>query len=207
MFDDISRWPKGSLMYEVNETSSMRWDDYDPFAEQGYDIGYDWYTYSYLVVSDKQDDKAYLDETNENCKKPDSDDTFKDGMSECQENMKAIKSQLDQILELLRHQPKRQNPVDECVKPDVVEVEKKAPNTIMEHGSLSINFQPQIEARKLSEDMHIIEEIRDDDKGIVEKLSHDLKIVEEIPHHEPIKTSINEEIFNGKKRTQQELSF
>ncbi|KAH1073553.1 hypothetical protein J1N35_025881, partial [Gossypium stocksii] len=112
----------------------------------GYNTRYDWYTYSHLVASDKQDEEASLEELDEDWKKPDSDNAFKDGMSKCCENIEVIK---------------KAKPLDECVEPDTIEVENKAFNTIVEHESLSVNFQHQMEARKFSEDVHITKEICD----------------------------------------------
>ncbi|KAK5842342.1 hypothetical protein PVK06_004683 [Gossypium arboreum] len=108
-------------------------------------------------------------------------------MFECWKNTKVVKSQLDKIFELSQHRTRRQKSVDECVELDTVEVEKKALNTIVEHKSLRINFHHKMEAGKSSEGMHIIEEICDYVKLIVEEPSNFLRIVEEIPHNEPIK--------------------
>ncbi|MBA0642524.1 hypothetical protein Goklo_026897 [Gossypium klotzschianum] len=113
------------------------------------------------LASDKQDRETYSEELEEDGQKPDLDEAFEDRM--------------------------RKNLVDECVELDTIEVERTTLNTIVEHESLRINFHYQMEVGKSSEDVHIIEEIFDYIKVIVEEPSQFLRIVEEIPHHEPIK--------------------
>ncbi|KAH1129811.1 hypothetical protein J1N35_001189 [Gossypium stocksii] len=82
---------------------------------QGYNACYDWYTYLHLVASNKQDEEASLEELEEDCRKPNLNEAFEDGMSKCWENTKVMKIQLDHILELLQHQTRRQNSVEEYV--------------------------------------------------------------------------------------------
>ncbi|MBA0670477.1 hypothetical protein Goklo_025427 [Gossypium klotzschianum] len=119
MFDDHGRWFEGTLIYEENENSTLSWDDYGPVTEQRYDPYYDWYTYLYLVASNKQEDETHLEEPNEDCKMPDVDETFEDRMSEYH------------------------------VKPDTIDVEKKALNT------MKVNSQDQVKIRKPSEDVYV----------------------------------------------------
>ncbi|KAK5819663.1 hypothetical protein PVK06_024680 [Gossypium arboreum] len=114
-------------------------------------------------------------------KMPDANETFEDRMSKCQENMKVIKSQLDQILELLQYQARWKNSVYNGVKPDIIDVEKKALNT------MRVNSQHQVETGIPNEDVYVTGEICGFVEVNMEEPSHFSEIIEKNPHHEPIK--------------------
>lgn len=68
-------------------------------------------------------------------------------MFKCQENLKAIRNQLDFLLKAVNHRVREQAPVDECVDPNNVEMEEEALYTIVEREDLRVNCQQEIEVK------------------------------------------------------------
>ncbi|KAK5802732.1 hypothetical protein PVK06_030350 [Gossypium arboreum] len=82
-------------------------------------------------------------------------------MSECNENMQAIRNHLDLVLEVIKRQVKEQDLKDECVKSDIAKVEKEASYTIIEKTTLKVNFQQEVEVKDSSEVLGDIEKTPD----------------------------------------------
>ncbi|KAK5794735.1 hypothetical protein PVK06_035977 [Gossypium arboreum] len=145
MFIGNYRWLEKQYIFNADGTSTFSWDDYGPYGRQGYDPSDDSYNYACQVESDNQGLKGSHSTY-------DPYDPYfvyicKDG-------------------EILQYRARESVPVDECAKPDDVEVEEETPYTIIEHEGLEVDFNQEIEFKELSEALDVIEEISDSSERV-----------------------------------------